>query len=152
MPELQPPHLRPRLDAMKSSRPGPTRTADPRPPDHFPARGNYPVYLLFGVCGGFLLLTSLLVLRGVWALVGGEAAWNAFVASLSHPLYIGYHALALLGVVWFSLRFFSIFPKTQPARIGPVKPPPAPVILAILNGGFAVANALLALILWGELL
>ena len=60
--------------------------------------------------------------------------------------------LALVGVVWFSLRFFSIFPKAQPPRIGPAKPPPAPVILAILNGGFAVVTALLALILWGEVL
>ena len=31
-------------------------------------------------------------------------------------------------------RFFSLFPKAQPAKIGPAKPPPAPVLKAMLYG------------------
>ena len=56
--------LEPRVDAMKPSKPGPTRTAPPRPPDKFPGKGRYPSYLAFGACGAFLMISASLVIRG----------------------------------------------------------------------------------------
>ncbi len=144
--------LRPRIDAMRPSREGPTRTAPPRPPDLFPTRGRYPAYLAFGACGAFLLLSGLLVLRGVWALGNGEAAWNAYRSSLSHPAYLVYHLLAFVGLTWFALRFFRLFPKTQPFRLGPLKRPADPLLVAGLYGVFFAVLAIGTLFLGGALL
>jgi len=141
--------LRPRLDAMRASKPGKTRTADPRPPDQFPMGGNYRSYILFGSCGIFLLLTSLLLLRVVGALGAGEEAWNALMASFQNPLYIGYHVIAFVALVWFTLRFFRLFPKTQPPTLGPAPRPPDAFFLVALNAAFVAVTAGLSLLLWG---
>lgn len=145
-------HARPRLDSMRPKVAGPTRTAEPRPPDGFPFRGNYGPYLLFGSCGALLLLTSLLVIEFVWALGGGQAKYEAFLARLGSPLYQAYFWLALVGLVWFTLRFLGLFPKTQPFRFGSIKRPPVPLMLAGLYGAFVVLNLLVAAILGGRLL
>ena len=65
--------LRARVDAMKPSQPGPTRTAPPRMPNHFPGRGNYVGYVAFGLCGFLLYAISFLMLRTVWALGSGRS-------------------------------------------------------------------------------
>jgi fumarate reductase subunit C len=139
----------PRVDAMRPRRAGPTRTAPPRPPDQFPTRGRYRAYVLFGLCGGFLLVSGLLLLRVVWALGSGAAAYRSVLGSFGHPLYLAYHALALVGLVWFTLRFFGLFPKSQPPRIGPLRPPPDAVIAVLLYSAFAVTTLLLLLVLTG---
>jgi fumarate reductase subunit C len=156
-------HLLPRLDAMKPAKPGATRTAPPRPPDGFPGRavsaaGAVPPgratlrrYIAFG-CGGFFLFTvSLLVLRAVWALGNGEAAWNRVQTSFQNPLYVIFHTLAFLWITWFILRLFRLFPATQPKRIGPFKRPPDGVLVAGLSGAFVVVTLALAAILLGAL-
>jgi fumarate reductase subunit C len=136
---------------MKPSGQPRTRTADPRPPDHFWGRGNYLGYVAFGATGILMLLVASLVLRGVWALGEGEGAWNALMASYRHPLYVLFNAFALVGLTWFALRFFSLFPKTQPPRIGPLPRPPDLVFKLALNGGFVVVTILAALVLGGAL-
>jgi len=142
--------LRPRVDAMRPSKAGPTRTADPRPPDQFPSQGNYLPYLLFGSCGAFLILESLLLLRAVNALQDetGEA-WAAVMESFQNPVYLVWHGLAFVGLVWFTLRFFRLFPKTQPPTIGPAPRPPDAVFAVALNGAFAAVTVGLSLVLWG---
>jgi fumarate reductase subunit C len=142
----------PRVDAMKPRRPGRTRTAPPRMPDHYPTRGRYRAYVAFGSCGLFFLITGLLLLRVVWALGSGPEAWQALLADFRHPLYLLYHAVALGALVWFTLRFFRLFPKTQPPRIGPTKPPPEPVLLAGLHAALVVVTLLLVLVLGGVIL
>jgi len=141
--------LRPRVDAMRPSRPGPTRTADSRPPDQFPSQGGYPGYLAFGSCGVLLMLSALLVLRAARALGAGEAAWSGYVESMGHPLYLAYHVLAFVGLVWSTLRFFRLFPKTQPPRIGPAPRPPDAFYAVALNGTFVVVSCIVAAVLWG---
>ena len=142
-------HARPVVDAMKPGKPGATRTAPPRKPDGFPGRGNYRSYIAFA-CGGFFLMTvSFLVLRAVWALGNGEAAWNTVQASFQNPLYVIFHALAFLWLSWFILRLFRLFPATLPRRLGPVKPPPAGVLVAGLSGIFVVVTLVVASIRWG---
>lgn len=140
-----------RDDAMKPRRPGPTRTAAPRAPARFPWGYGYRSYVAFGSCGIFLLLSGLLVLRAVWNLGSGETAWNELLADFARPSYLVYHALALVGIVWFTLRFFRLFPKTQPTRIGPARKPPDVVFVAGLTGAFVLSTALLAAVLWGVL-
>ena len=142
-------HLRPRVDAMKPARAGATRTSPARPPDGFPAASRYRAYLGFGFGGFFLFTLSLLVLRSVWALGNGEAAWGRVQASFQNPLYVIYHALAFLWLSWFVLRLFRLFPATQPKRIGPFQRPPDALLVAGLSGAFVVVTLVVAAVLWG---
>ena len=144
-------HARPRLDAMRPKREGAKRTADPRPPDRFPFGGNYGPYLLFGACGAFLLLTSLIAIEFLMALGGGQAKYEAFMTRIGGGAYQAYFWVALIALVWFTLRFLGLFPKTQPFRMGPMKRPPVPVMLAGLYGAFVVLNLAVAVILGGVL-
>jgi fumarate reductase subunit C len=140
--------LRPRVDAMKPARAGATRTAPARPPDGFPGASRYRAYLGFGFGGFFLMLVALEVLRAVWALGNGEEAWNRLQASLQHPAYVIFHALAFVWLTWFILRLFRLFPATQPKRIGPMKRPPDALLVAGLSGLFVVVTIVLVVILW----
>jgi fumarate reductase subunit C len=135
--------------AMAPAKPGPTRTAPPRMPPEFPWRGRYCAYTLFDATGVVYLLLGLLALRLAWALGDGEAAWNAAMASLRHPLYLIFHALAFASVVFVALRFFRLFPKSQPPTIGPLRPPPQPVILGLLHAAWIGTSLLLVAILAG---
>lgn len=141
----------PRVDAMKPGHPGPTRTAPPRPPDGFPSRGRYRAYLLFGTGGFFLLIEALLALRVVWALGNGEAALARVLNSFGSPAYVLFHVVALAWITWFTLRFFRLFPKTQPFRMGPIKRPPDAVMVTGLTGAFVVVTLVVVLVLGGVL-
>ena len=136
-------------DAMKPARAGGTRTAPPQAPAQMPFAGRYLSHTLFGMTGVLYLLLGLLVLHGVWALGDGEAAWTRVLESFRHPLYLAFHALSLVSVIFVGVRFFSLFPASQPPRIGPAKPPPAPVIVAMLYGAWIAVAGSLAVILAG---
>jgi fumarate reductase subunit C len=144
-------HSRARVDAMKPTRPAPTRTAPPRPPDGFPRRGNYPGYVAFGFGGFFLMSVSLLVLRAVWALGNGEAAWNRVQASFQNPVYVIFHGLAFVWLTWFILRLFRLFPATQPRRLGPIRRPPDALLVGGMSAAFVAVTLAFAAILWGAL-
>ena len=118
--------------AMAPAKPGATRTAPPQRPPQFPMQGRYRSYSLFGWTGLVYLLLGFLVLKAIWALGNGPDAWERTLLSYEHPVYLAFHALALVSVLFVGVRFFSLFPKAQPPRIGPLKPPPQAVILAML--------------------
>jgi fumarate reductase subunit C len=134
---------------MAASKPGPTRTAPPRMPRQFPMQGRYRAYTLFDATGFVYLLLGLLALRLVWALGDGPAAWSAAMASLGNPLYVAFHALAFVSVVFVGVRFFRLFPKAQPPKIGPLRPPPQPVIIAGLYSAWILVSVAMAAILAG---
>lgn len=135
--------------AMSPATPGRTRTAPPMAPPKFPGRGRYRAYSLFGWTGVMYLLLSFVSLRTVWALGNGEQAWVSMLEQLQHPLYIAFHMLGLVSVGFVAVRFFDLFPKAQPARIGPAKPPPAGAILAGLYLLWFAVTFVMALILAG---
>jgi len=138
--------------AMAAAKPGTTRTAPPRMPREFPLQGRYRAYTLFDATGVVYLLLGLLALRLAWALGSGEAAWSAAMASLQSPLYVIFHALAFASVVFVAVRFFRLFPKSQPPKIGPLRPPPQPVILGMLYAAWIGVSLLLTAILAGGIL
>jgi fumarate reductase subunit C len=117
-------------------------------PAQFPLSGRYRAYTLFDSTGLVYLLVGLVVLRAVWALGSGASGWQGVLEDFRDPLYIAFHVLALVSVIFVGVRFFRLFPKSQPPRIGPVKPPPQPVILGMLYavwiGVTAVFTAILA--------
>ena len=138
--------------AMAPSRPGRTRTAPPQAPSGWYAQPRMLRYLLFDTTGIVYLLVAFVALRVVWALGSGDEAWAELMRQLRHPLYVAFHALALVSVVFVAVRFFSLFPKSQPAHIGPAKPPPQPVILAGLYAAWIGVSAAVTLVLAGWIL
>ena len=137
--------------AMRASGPERTRTAPPQMPPKFPMSGRYRNYVLFDATGFVYMLVSFVVLRAIWALGNGEAAWNSMLAQLSNPLYIGFHILTLASVCFVAVRFFSLFPKAQPPRIGPAKPPPAVVFTVGLYGAWIGITIAMSAILSGRI-
>lgn len=136
-------------DAMKPRSPGRTRTAPPQMPAEFPMAGRYRLYTLFGATGVLYLLMAFVALRVVWALGSGASAWAEVQRQLANPIYIGFHALCLVAVLFVGVRFFRLFPKAQPAKIGPLKPPPGPILHAGLYAAWIAVAGGLAFVLAG---
>jgi len=113
--------------------------------------GRYRAYTLFDWTGLIYLLLGFMALEIVWAVGSGPAAWAAITARFENPVYIAFHILAFVSVIFVGVRFFRFFPKSQPPRIGPVKPPPQPVILAGLYAAWIGVTAVFAFILSGGL-
>ena len=137
--------------AMTPSRAGRTRTAPPQAASGWYTQPRMLKYLLFDATGIVYLMVGFIALRVVWALGSGPEAWQELMRQLANPLYVAFHAVALVSVVFVAVRFFSLFPKAQPAHIGPVKPPPAPLIMAGLYAAWLGVTAVVTLILAGGL-
>jgi len=118
-------------EAMAPPKKGPTRTAPPTMPSTWWSAPRIRNYLLFDATGLVYLLIGLLILRAVWSLGAGPTEWNAQQAAYQNPIYIAFHALTLVCVIFVAVRFFSLFPKAQPRNMGP-KPPPDAVIKGML--------------------
>jgi fumarate reductase subunit C len=118
-------------------------------PARMPLRGPYGIHALFGATGLIYLLLGLLALEVVWALGSGEAAWNRVQESFQQPLWIAFHALAFASILFVGVRFFRLFPPAQPPRIGPAKPPPPGVLMAMLYTAWIGVAGVLAGILAG---
>jgi len=137
--------------AMHPKKPGSTRTAAPQMPPKFPMAGRYRAYTLFDWTGLIYLILGFMALEIVWALGTGKAEWVALMERFQNPIYVIFHVLALVSVIFVGVRFFGFFPKSQPPRIGPVKPPPQPVILGGLYVAWIGITAVFSLILSGAL-
>jgi fumarate reductase subunit C len=55
-----------------------------------------------------------ILLTGLVRLSQGEAAWNAWLASLQHPWYIAFHVAALIAITYHTYTWFKIMPRTMP--------------------------------------
>jgi fumarate reductase subunit C len=135
--------------AMHSAHSGRTRTAPPALPDQYPFQGRYRAYTLFDMTGAVYLALGFVVLRAVWALGSGPDAWAQLRAAFASPLWIAFHLFSLLCVCFVAVRFFRLFPKSQPPRIGPAKPPPRPVIHAMLYAAWIGVTVVMTVILAG---
>jgi fumarate reductase subunit C len=130
--------------AMQPTKPGSTRTAPPMIPNDFWTRSRMLVYLLFDATGIVYILVGLVALRVAWALTSA-ASWDALMREFAHPGYVAFHLVALVSALFVGVRFFRLFPKAQPARIGPAKPPPRPLLHAGLYAAWAaITVAMLA--------
>jgi fumarate reductase subunit C len=118
-------------------------------PDQFPFQGRYRAYTLFDLTGAVYLAMGFVMLRVVWALGDGSFAWQALLDAFKSPVWIAFHGLALVCVLFVGARFFRLFPKAQPPRIGPLKPPPKMVIYAMLYAVWVVVTCVFVMILGG---
>ena len=135
--------------AMAPSKPGPTRTAPPMQPASWKTNPRMKQYARFGMTGWVYLLASFAAIEVVYALGSGPDEYARVQALLAHPVVIIFHLICLLSVAYVLVRFFGLFPKAQPARIGPAKPPPQAVLKVMLYGLWAGVTAVLTVILAG---
>ncbi len=136
-------------DAMAPSRPAPTRMAPPRTPASWPWHPRMIRYKLFGATGLIYLILGFLVLRFIWALGAGPEVWQKALAGLSNPIYLVFHAVSLVAVIFAGVVFFNGFPKALPGRLGPLKPPPRQVLQVLLYAAWAAVTLVFAAILAG---
>lgn len=95
-------------------------------------------------------LYALLLLAGLLCLMRGEAAWAAWVQWLRSPLSLLLHAVLLVAMVYHTLSWFEIMPKTLPMmfaggrRVNPRLITRAGLVAALLSSValFAVIRSL----------
>ena len=137
--------------AMAPPKPGRTRAAPPQMPASWWGSRRIRTYLLFDATGIVYFLISFLAIGLIGALGDGPIAWQAELDRLENPLYIAFHLLCLISVIFVAVRFFRLFPKAQPPTFGPLKPPPAAVIHTTLYVVWIGITALMTAILAGVL-
>jgi fumarate reductase subunit C len=135
--------------AMAPPKPGRTRTAPPQMPSTWWSAPRIRTYLLFDATGVIYSLVAFVAIRMIRALAESPEAWQTAMASLEHPLYVAFHVLSLVSVIFVAVRFFRLFPKAQPPAIGPLKPPPGQVIHAMLYAIWLGLTAVISLALAG---
>lgn len=57
---------------------------------------------------------AVLLLAGLVCLSAGEVEWNAWVRVLRNPLSLLLHVVLLISMVYHTLSWFEIMPKTMP--------------------------------------
>jgi fumarate reductase subunit C len=137
--------------AMAPPKPGRTRTAPPQMPKTWWGSKRMRTYLLFDATGFIYFLLGFGAIAWFNALAGGKETWEAHIAAMSTVPMIILHAICFASVIFVGIRFFRLFPKAQPPSIGPLKPPPGPVIHATLYVVWAVITIVFGLILAGGL-
>lgn len=135
--------------AMAPKKAGTTRTAPPMQPGSWKTSPRMKAYSRFGMTGWVYLFASISAFELVYALGSGPEAYAQMQALYANPLVILFHMVSLASVVFVLVRFFGLFPKAQPARIGPAKPPPQPVLKAMLYGIWGAITVVLSVILAG---
>ncbi len=137
-------------DAMSPHQAGPTRTAPPMMSPKYPMSGRYRSYTIFGACSFAFVFSSLILLSTVWALGNGPEAYARVMDGFGNPIYLAYHVLALLAFVYTGVRFFlKLFGKSQPRRVGPLRPPPAAAFPPMMLAAWVAASAAVVIVAWG---
>ena len=133
--------------AMAPPKPGRTRTAPPQMPSTWWSASRIRTYLLFDATGFIYLLVGFVAIRLIRALADGPVAWQTAMTSLEHPIYIAFHVLCFVSVLFVGVRFFRLFPKAQPRDTGLPMPPPGAIkglLYVIWIGLTVILSAVLA--------
>ncbi|QUJ67800.1 fumarate reductase subunit FrdC [Photobacterium sp. GJ3] len=65
-----------------------------------------------------LVCFTVLLACGLGALVRGPAAWQGWLALMSHPVIIAINLVALAGSLLHAFTFFKMMPQVMPIRLG----------------------------------
>lgn len=74
----------------------------------------YVKYMIREATSIFAALYAFVLLAGLAALVEGEAAYNAWLASLETPLAIFFHIVAMAAALYHTVTWFKVSPKVAP--------------------------------------
>ena len=95
----------------------------------------------------FVLLYSLTLMLGLLRLTQGEEAWNGWVSSLNHPLYLVLHLSALVAAIYHAYTWFKLAPKIMVLRVGDWTLPEKAMVIAQWLGFMVCSLALLLIAL-----
>jgi fumarate reductase subunit C len=105
-------------------------------------------YMLREASCVFITAYALILLVGLARLAQGQAAFEAWLATLSRPWSIGFHAVALVLVLYHTWTWFKVMPKTLPfVRLGGKRVPDG-LIVASGIAASAVLSAILLFAVW----
>lgn len=130
-----------------------TRTAPARVPDGYWTRHpRYRSYVLFDGSALLRWLGVILLLEGLFALAGGVARWQAYLAALRSPLAVALSLVVLAATLFFSLRWLRVGVKVATVDIGPIPAMPGPVVLVLHYAGLLALTGLVLLVAAGVIL
>jgi fumarate reductase subunit C len=97
----------------------------------------------------FLAIYAVILLVGLLRLTQGEAAWNAWLQTLTSPLSILFHWLALLTVGYHAYTWWKVAPKTAPdLRIGGRPLPECAITAGGLLGTIGASVLIYVIVRW----
>lgn len=65
-----------------------------------------------------LILFTLNLCAGLFALVSSPEAWSSWINFSSHPLVLLINVLAMIGALYHAKTFFSMMPQVMPIKLG----------------------------------
>ncbi|WP_432463838.1 fumarate reductase subunit C [Agarivorans sp. QJM3NY_33] len=92
-----------------------------------------------------IAIYSFVLLFGLFRLSQGSEAFNGWLDTMSHPLWLAFHLLTLVWTLYHSMTWFSLAPKAANLWLGQKRVPDS-WIISSLYAGLAVVS-LIGLIL-----
>ncbi|RCU51466.1 fumarate reductase subunit C [Corallincola holothuriorum] len=122
----------------------------PMGPTWWASHPYYRFYMLREGTSVFVTLYTLALVCALFALVKGEAAWDAYVSAMSSPAAIVFHLVCLAMAMLHAVTWFSLTPKTMDIWIKG-KPLPENLIVGGHYAGFVVASIVVIVAIGGWL-
>jgi fumarate reductase subunit C len=91
-------------------------------------RTPYVLFMLRELTSVFVAAYVVIFLVMIRRLSEGQAAYEAFLASLKSPLAISFHIVALAFALFHTITWFHLTPKAMAVRIGEERVKPALII------------------------
>ena len=110
----------------------------------FMRNGRYKSYMMREVTCLFIGGYTGVLTMGLWRLMQGQAAYDAFLAALHAPSAIIFHVLALVFAVYHSATWFNVTPQAMPIMQGDDFLPGS-VIITAHYAGWAIASLVILL-------
>jgi len=100
----------------------------PMPATWWLKRTPYVLFMLRELTSVFVAAYVVIFLVMIRRLSEGQAAYEAFLASLKSPLAISFHIVALAFALFHTITWFHLTPKAMAVRIGEERVKPALII------------------------
>ena len=110
---------------------------------------SYTGFVLRELTSVFVALFALVLLWQIRALAHGPEAYTRFLGRLRSPLFVAFHAVALLFVLFHSFTWFNLAPKAMVVRLKGKRVPDLVVAGANYAAWVVLSAAVAALLLRG---
>ena len=120
----------------------------PMPATWWLKRSPYLLFMIRELTSVFVAAYVVIFLVMIRRLNEGQAAYEAFLASLESPVAIVFHMVALAFALFHTITWFHLTPKAMAVRIGEERVKPA-LIIAPNYVAWAVLSAIVAWFILG---
>jgi len=109
----------------------------------------YVWYMVREASSLFITIYALLLLVGLWRLLQGQAAFDAWRAALTTPVSLAFHLVTLVLVMYHTWTWFKVMPKTLPfVRIGGKRITDRSIVTSGLIAAIAASLVLFVVARW----